>query len=68
MGSGQWLFPDGAMIPKLSNSSPFLSSRATQVVHLMRRDNVMSLPGSYCCTIPDSKSRDNTFCSNLVGK
>ena len=72
MGSGQWIFPGGRSVPKFYTSSSlsgaFFFTRGLQVLHLVRRGNVMSPLGTYCCNISDRKSNNNVFCANLVGK
>ena len=69
MGSGQWIFPDRMPVPKESSSTnAFVFSRGPRVLHLIRKGNVKSPLGTYCCNIPDSRSESNIFCANLVGK
>ena len=69
MGSGQWIFPGGMPVPKESSSTnAFVFSRGLQILHLVRRGNVMFPLGTYCCNVPDSRSESNMFCANLVGK
>ena len=71
MGSGQWIFPDRMPVPKESsstNANAFVFSRGPRVLHLIRKGNVKSPLGTYCCNVPDSRSESNIFCANLIGK
>lgn len=71
--SGEWKFPNGDLIPSkqgnLQMTDVFLRSRGPHVVNLLRKGNVVSPLGIYCCEVPDMVSvTDKTFCANIIGK
>ena len=62
---GEWLFPDGGMVPKQSDATTFYRNRGDDgTVTLNRLNNdVMMLTGKFCCEIPDDTGVDQTACT-----
>ena len=57
---GDWYFPDGSILPFVSNpDSDIGEDREPQVVHIRRRNNAMSPTGIYRCDIETAAVNDN---------
>ena len=54
---GEWYFPDGSIIPRLSSSpnGDFTRSGFMHQVRLNRRNNAMAPLGTYTCSVPDER-------------
>ena len=54
---GNWMFPDGSLVPSRSRGASISRLRGPSSVLLHRINNAMSPSGVYTCEIPDA---DNT--------
>ena len=51
---GEWLFPDGSLVPRRAGNSgaDFVRSGYTHQVRLSRRNDASGPYGAYTCTVP----------------
>ena len=63
--TGRWFDLDGADVGDAgSGTGDFYVSRGSNVVRLHRRNNTFS-PGTYCCEVPDVRSKIIRACANI---
>ena len=56
---GDWYFPDGDTLPRISPGIDIFEARGAQQVALHRRSNAMSPSGVYRCDIPTDAVHDD---------
>ena len=63
---GEWLFPDGSIIPILGGATTFYRNRGDDgTVNLNRVNSDVMMPtGQFCCVVPDPTDFDQTLCVN----
>ena len=63
---GDWYFPNGTIVPRLSGSpnGDFIRIGFTFEVRLNRRNNAMTPLGNYTCVVPDMNNTMNTTCNS----
>ena len=69
---GEWLFPDGEIVPQLKGddritATSFYRNRGDDgTVNLNRLNNDVMMPtGRFCCVVPDATDIDQTVCANI---
>ena len=67
--AGEWLFPDGEMVPIQSYSASFYRNRGEDgTVNLNRLNNDVMMPtGKFCCVVPDATRINQRVCA-YIGK
>ena len=67
---GNWYFPDGTIVPRLSISpnGDFTRTGYTHEVRLNRRNNAMTPLGTYTCVVPDMNNAMNHTATITLGK
>ena len=67
---GEWLFPDGGMVPVQGGATTFYRNRGDDgTVNLNRLNSDVMMPtGRFCCVVPDATSTDVTQCAILNGQ
>ena len=65
--AGEWLFPDGTMVPGQSTALTFYRNRGHDdgTVNLNRLNNVMIPTGKFCCVIPDATDAVQWACASV---
>ena len=67
--AGEWYFPDGTLVPILSEATSFYRNRGEGddgTVNLMRTyENITSPTGLFCCKVPDADALDQVLCINI---
>ena len=58
---GNWMFPDGSVVPGQNGGASLSRSRGPSSVILHRTNNVMSPTRVYTCEIPDANSISTTL-------
>ena len=63
--AGQWLFPDGGLVPIQGLASTFYRSRGDAgTVNLNRLNSDITMPtGRFCCVVPDNNDVQTTICA-----
>ena len=65
---GEWYFPNGTIVPRLSVSpnGDFTRTGYTHQVRLNRRNNTTAPLGTYTCVVPDMNNRMNHTASIIL--
>ena len=65
---GRWIEPSGGTVGDEggTSSGDFYVTRESSVVRLHRR-NSTSPSGTYCCEVPDARSKVTRVCANIGG-
>ena len=64
---GDWLFPDGGVVPSRSSATSFYRNRGTDgSVNLNHFNSNTTHPtGLFCCVVPDATDVNQTLCINI---
>ena len=67
---GEWYFPNGTIVPRLSASpnGDFTRTGSTHQVRLNRRNNAMTPLGNYTCVVPDMINTMNHTATIILGE
>ena len=63
--AGEWVYPNGTMVPIMPAGQPYYRNRGTSLIRLNRRPNQglsVMYTGIYCCQIPDQNNVEQTLC------
>ena len=65
--AGEWLFPNGTMVPGQITASTFYRNRGHDdgTVNLNRLNNVIMPTGKFCCVIPDTTDVIQWVCASV---
>ena len=65
--AGEWLFPDGGMVPPVGSATSFYRNRGDDgTVNLNRlNDDVMMPTGQFRCVVPDATDTVMTLYANI---